>query len=159
MTSIGLIQTPIAHEAPDALGNHLKHKPRSSFDDYIWTPQMPCNVRLLTESLVTPDNQRFNPILNMDFGGPRGFMLSSLSKVVVTMRSNPALVIGIEFFYGSEKTTFFGSRGGVELSFLIDGAGGERISGVKTERTATQGVHSFQVCYLYPSTTSVIMCF
>lgn len=149
MTSIGLIQTTLAQDGSDTLDNLPKHKPRSSFDGDIWTPQIPHNVRLLTRSSKTAGNQKFNPVLNMNFGGPRGCMLGSLTKIIVTMMGIPGLVIGIEFCYSGGKTTFFGSRGGVELLLLVDGPGGERINGVELERTATLGVHSFKVCCLF----------
>ena len=62
------------------------------------------------------------------------------------MMGNPGLVVEAEFFYSSGETIFFGSRGGVELLFHVDGPGGERINEAELERTVAQGVHSLQVC-------------
>ena len=46
------------------------------------------------------------------------------------MAGNRESLTGLEFHYDNEKVRFFGRRGGVELSFVIDGSHGECVSKV-----------------------------
>ena len=73
----------------------------------------------------------FDTLLSIDFGGPGGILLASLTRLVVHMDSEIAPIVGFEFFYGDRRTQF-GSDRGIEMSALIDGPGGERIIDVKT---------------------------
>lgn len=68
---------------------------------------------------------RFQPFLNVDFGGIDGSQLGSLTRVVAHMGRFPCLIGGLEFIYSSSKSKCYGSTNLVERSFLVDGAGGE----------------------------------
>ena len=87
----------------------------------------------------------FTPLLNMDFGGPDGSLLGSLARVVVNM--HPIyLIVGLEFVYCGLESKLYGTRGNLEQSLLIDGAGGERISEVEVNLSKRSAkIRSLQV--------------
>ncbi|KAJ0418622.1 hypothetical protein BJY00DRAFT_324786 [Aspergillus carlsbadensis] len=59
-----------------------------------------------------------------------GSSLGKLTKLVFHMDSRPTPLMGIEVGSADGASTLFGSRGGCEITFFIDGAGGERIQRV-----------------------------
>jgi hypothetical protein len=98
----------------------------------LWIPQTPTHKGLVISSLDPARSYfPFEPFIDMDFGGPQGTHLASLTRIVAHMVSGECPIIGMEFFYGDNKSTRFGSGGKSEISFLIDGPGGERIIGVE----------------------------
>ena len=103
------------------------HAVSNLIESYLWIPQAPAN-REITISPLEPlqEARPFDPLINIDFGGAHGVLLSSLTRVVVHMVSEDCPVVGFEFFY-LDQTLKFGYGGGTEISALIDGPAGERI--------------------------------
>ncbi|KAK2757006.1 hypothetical protein FQN54_004974 [Arachnomyces sp. PD_36] len=99
---------------------------------YLWYNGAPTSQELTIGS-VEPhlETPFFDPFVNIGFGGLHGELLSLITRMVVHMGTNYHPVLGFEFVY-LNRTLRFGSIGGeTELSVLIDGPGGERITGVK----------------------------
>lgn len=101
---------------------------------YLWIPRAPTNTRLTLSSL-SPDHIRvpllpFEPLVDIDFGGLQGERLGSLTRIVAHMVAKSQPITGLEFFY-LDGSIMFGCRGHCEISFLIDGPGGERITDAK----------------------------
>lgn len=71
----------------------------------------------------------FSPLVNMDFGGPGGVLLQSLTRLIVHVAHNRYPIVGMEFRYGDESVRF-GGQGSVQITTLIDGPAGERIQSV-----------------------------
>lgn len=91
-----------------------------------------------------PNYQTFNPILNIDFGGSRGERLQMLTRITVHMNEPAAAFVGLAFEY--DEYVLFGRQGRLEISFLIDGSNGERISEVTFEQVSTSlGIRSLYV--------------
>ncbi|PYH94556.1 hypothetical protein BO71DRAFT_419279 [Aspergillus ellipticus CBS 707.79] len=61
-------------------------------------------------------SRAFAPLNNIDFGGSRGSLLGSLTRLA----------------FHIEKSVLFGSSGGCEISFFVDGSQGERINRIAT---------------------------
>ncbi|KAL2839464.1 hypothetical protein BJX68DRAFT_258873 [Aspergillus pseudodeflectus] len=82
---------------------------------------------------------RFEPALNIDFGGQAGPRLGKLTRFVFYMASGGVPFIGLEVGFSDDEPMLFGSRVGFAMPFFIDGAGGERIVQLSTNygRTAT----------------------
>jgi hypothetical protein len=99
-------------------------------ESHLWIPQVPTYKSLLVSTLEPARASRaFQPLIDIDFGGLRGILLASLTRIVVHMASDECPIIGMEFFY-PDRGIQFGHRGESEISFLIDGPGGERITGI-----------------------------
>ena len=97
----------------------------------LWVPQAPSHENL-TISTLEPicEYSSLEPLVNIDFGGSHGILLLFLKRIVVHMGSDRCPIIGMEFFY-TGRSVKFGSGGGTEMSFLIDGPGGERVTGME----------------------------
>lgn len=87
----------------------------------------------------------FNSILNMNFGGTHGEMLQRLTRIAVHMGNLDASFVGVAFYYNGDMS-LTGRQGRTEVSFLIDGARGERMVEVTTEQASTSaGIQSLYV--------------
>lgn len=118
--------------------------PKGFVSQPLWTPCYSSNVELI-EVPENPSYQKFNPILNMNFGGAHGEMLQRLTRIVVHMRDLNEAFVGFAFDYNGEMS-LFGRQGRAEVSFLIDGAKGERISEITPEQASTSlGIRSLYV--------------
>ncbi|KAE8137955.1 hypothetical protein BDV38DRAFT_292569 [Aspergillus pseudotamarii] len=94
----------------------------------LWTPHPPQHEDSEISPLLPSQPARpFEPLTNIDFGGPRGLLLASLTKLVFHMASGPYPLMGIEVFYCDGRSVLFGSNRGCGISFLIAGSQGERI--------------------------------
>ncbi|OJI85315.1 hypothetical protein ASPTUDRAFT_65238 [Aspergillus tubingensis CBS 134.48] len=87
----------------------------------LWIPHAPIHEGLVVSLLLPPEPPRaFEPLSNIDFGGPGDFHMTSY----------PHPLIGIGYHYADGKSVFFGSTGGCAISIPINGPSGERISGI-----------------------------
>lgn len=153
MTSIGLIETNRYSRSLEGLSPlHLTEPEQAvGVEDVLWTPSVPSRQ---TSIQVFPKNtisEKFQPLLNVDFGGTDGSRLSSLTRVVAHMNRLPYLIRGLEFFYSdSRRSTSYGSTNLLERSFFVDGAGGERINEAKVQLSADlkypDRIQSLEVC-------------
>ncbi|PWY82080.1 hypothetical protein BO70DRAFT_314743 [Aspergillus heteromorphus CBS 117.55] len=90
--------------------------------------------------------QQFNRYLNVDFGGVCGQRLPHLTRVVAHMLIQSAPIIGLQFYYDDQQPLKFGGQGLIEISFLVDGPGGERITSATFEQASTvHGIVSLQL--------------
>ncbi|KAJ0425254.1 hypothetical protein BJY00DRAFT_204588 [Aspergillus carlsbadensis] len=98
----------------------------------LWTPSYPRE----TVSLVPMpelESSGFDPILNVDFGGPNGERLPRLTRIVARMLGRADPIVGLTFYFCDHTSDHFGRHGSMEVSSFIDGPGGERISSVIVE--------------------------
>lgn len=107
----------------------------------------------LLVSLLLPSEppRAFEPLSNIDFGGPGGRCLMSLIRLDFHMTSYPHPLIGIGYHYADGKSVFFGSTGGCAISIPINGPSGERISGISIvednrDLFLSEGLGGLQVC-------------
>ncbi len=129
-------------------------------DDRIWAPSFPFGVDAIIWAPMTPRDQTFDLHLNMNFGGVRGCLLPLLERVVAVMFSYSKHFLGFEFFYSNRTSSFYGRRSainlrrretcGMELSFFVQGAKGERISAIGVESyDSGRDVGAVQVCSMH----------
>lgn len=107
----------------------------------------------------------FEPLANIDFGGPRGLLLGSLTSLAFHMTSDPDPILGIEISHSDGGSVLFGSSGGCRVSFFVDGPKGERVNqiGILEDRPrehgqtcwATIGLGGLQVFSTYSSSIRV----
>ncbi|KAK2759508.1 hypothetical protein FQN54_002987 [Arachnomyces sp. PD_36] len=102
---------------------------------YIWTPTIPKYHNLFLSPLKISKPARSDALFNFDFGGPRGEMLASLTRIVLHMSFR--WITGMELFYDDRESIMIGNPG-AELSFVIDGPGGERITDVEVATDTTR---------------------
>ncbi|KGO47924.1 hypothetical protein PEXP_037990 [Penicillium expansum] len=133
---VGLDRYKIVSLGLGEVTNHLED-PKSPSQDlmdssrvqsHLWTPHPPRHEDLRISILLPSQSSgAFEPLTNIDFGGPRGLLLAS-SRLTFHMASDPHLFIGIEISYSDGRSILFGSSGGCGISFFIDGSNGERIN-------------------------------
>jgi hypothetical protein len=112
----------------------------------LWVPDVPRHKRIFSE--LTPNHlpRSTFALLDIDFGGLQGSLLGLLTRMVVFVSTSPCPIAGMEFFYTDGSTRSFGMRGQSEISFYLDGPGGERISEVIFVDDGTQpGLTGFKV--------------
>ena len=103
----------------------------SGVQSHLWTLHPPRQEdRTISALLPSQPSRAFEPRINIDFGGSRGLLLGSLTRLVFHMASSPYPLIGIEIFYSDGKSVLFGSNSGCEISFFVNGSNGERINQV-----------------------------
>ncbi|KAL3459554.1 hypothetical protein BJX64DRAFT_200343 [Aspergillus heterothallicus] len=110
---------------------------RLDVERYMWTPHPPSYEGISIHALHpfrsgSRSSGLHGPLCNADFGGPSGSLLSLLTRIVFRLAWATA-PIGLEFYYSDGLTRSFGDceeTNACELSFLIDGAAGERIDNV-----------------------------
>ncbi|KAL2857600.1 hypothetical protein BJX68DRAFT_263163 [Aspergillus pseudodeflectus] len=122
---------------PAPLQGLLTDRKSLDIEKYMWTPHPPLYTGLTVGPLVSCRSPRrsgnydaiVDPLCNMDFGGPGGSLLSSLTRLVFRMEFAIPFV-GVECHYHDQPPRIFGdtSPTACELSFLVDGAAGERIT-------------------------------
>ncbi|RWQ95132.1 hypothetical protein C8Q69DRAFT_445078 [Paecilomyces variotii] len=102
----------------------------------LWTPSYPKPKPIIQVPEIL-EYQTYNPILNMDFGGEYGEHLQKLIRIVAHMQDNAAPLVGLMFYFNGKDPAMYGKQGATEVSFIIDGSGGERIVEVLYERATT----------------------
>lgn len=103
----------------------------SCVQSHLWTPHPPRHEDLIFSTLLPSQPSRaFEPRINIDFGGSRGLLLGSLTRLAFHMASSPYPLVGIEIFYSDGKSVLFGSNSGCEISLFVNGSNGERINQV-----------------------------
>ncbi|KAK2764947.1 hypothetical protein FQN54_008646 [Arachnomyces sp. PD_36] len=151
IVAFGFVQP---HEIAD---NNLAYPERDDSEDNfprsrLWVPSIPTNKKLAFSTLEPYKYHRaFDPLVNIDFGGRDGTLLPSLTRIVVHMIPNKSYIIGIDIFY-TDRGVRFGRGDGTEISFFIDGPGGERIVGVELPAQGAVPhweVHSLQISTNY----------
>ena len=91
----------------------------SGVQSHLWTLHPPRQEdRTISALLPSQPSRAFEPRINIDFGGSRGLLLGSLTRLVFHMASSPYPLIGIEIFYSDGKSVLFGSNSGCEISFF-----------------------------------------
>ncbi|KAL4888783.1 hypothetical protein BDV59DRAFT_187778 [Aspergillus ambiguus] len=128
-------------------------------EHHLWVPEIPPEKSLMISPL-SPDLALSPPtvLVNIDFGGSGGRLLGLLTKMVVHVRTSPWPITGIEFFYNNGDTRFFGSRGDSEISFYLDGPGGERIHEVCTVNNGLEkGLTGFKVSTTFGRSIDFVM--
>ncbi|KAL2822775.1 hypothetical protein BDW59DRAFT_149120 [Aspergillus cavernicola] len=106
----------------------------------IWTPSYPRETVSLVPHLQSqPRLQTFNPVLNLDFGGPNGERLPRLTRIVTHMLNKLAPIVGLTFYLNDQSYIHFGQQGSMEVSSFVDGPGGEFISSVIVEKSPKNG--------------------
>lgn len=62
----------------------------SCVQSHLWTPHPPRHEDLRISALLPPQPSRaFEPLINIDFGGPRGLLRGSLTRLAFHMASSP----------------------------------------------------------------------
>jgi hypothetical protein len=111
--------------------------PKGYISQPLWTPSYPREMVSLVPTRQ-PEFGGFDPILNVDFGGPNSEeRLSRLTRIVTHMLSSMEPIVGLTFYFCDHSSIHFGRYGSMEVSSLIDGPGGERISSVAVETSPT----------------------
>ncbi|KAL3441468.1 hypothetical protein BJX65DRAFT_313821 [Aspergillus insuetus] len=101
---------------------------RCCIQSYLWATHPPIHEGLSISALLPEiPPRRFEPVLNIDFGGQAGVRLGKLTRFVFYMASRPVPFVGLEVGFSDGEPMLFGSRVGCAMPFFIDGAGGERI--------------------------------
>lgn len=142
MTALAIVDSSAAYSTLEVSENIT---PRRFIQQPLWTPNYPKKQPFvqIPEAL---QYQTYNPILNIDFGGTSGEKLSKLMRIVAHMGDKTAPFVGLMFDINGEDCIMYGKRGRTEVSFVIDGAGGERISKVMYEQASTSlGIWSLDV--------------
>ncbi|KAK2768311.1 hypothetical protein FQN54_000164 [Arachnomyces sp. PD_36] len=107
-----------------------KHEEGTYIQSRLWSSGPPHHSDITLSALVPQiPSGPFEPLISIDFGGPGGALLGSLTGITAHMISSKTPVVGMTFIYGDKSITF-GRLGAVALTVLIDGPGGERILGV-----------------------------
>ncbi|GLA14303.1 hypothetical protein AnigIFM62618_000679 [Aspergillus niger] len=130
IVSLGLTESTDAHQGSlHRSPSDVKDSLRSH--SQLWAPHAPMYEGLFVSLLLPPEPPRaFEPLSNMDFGGPGGRYLMSLTRLDFHVTSYPHPLIGMGYHYADGRSIFFGSTGGCAISIPINGPDGERISGV-----------------------------
>lgn len=106
--------------------------PNLSIASHLWIPCIPPYKGLIVTAPQPLDVELpFDPLVNIDFGGECGIRLDYLTRMVAHMRTSSYPIIGLDFHYEHGYVDRFGCSGDSQISFFIDGPGGERISEVK----------------------------
>lgn len=116
---------PTVHSetSPETSASHLQHQ--------LWIPRPPIYDGLqLTPLYPEIEPPRFEPLLNVDFGGPGGAHLSELTGLVGYMGYDPHPLLGMQAVYADGRAVLFGSTRACEVYFTISGPYGERITEV-----------------------------
>lgn len=91
----------------------------SCVQSHLWTLHPLRHEDLIIGTLLPSQLSRaFESLINIDFGGPRGLLLRSLTRLAFHMASSPYPLIGTEVFYSDGKSVLFRSNSGCEISFF-----------------------------------------
>lgn len=111
---------------------------------HLWTPTYPAK-KVFVPELERLRHQTFQQTVNMDFGTDGN--LQRLTRIVAHMEQVTVPIVGFTFHFIDKEPLFYGRCGWTEVSFLIRGAEGARITSVTYEQTTpTFGIFSLQVC-------------
>ncbi|OJJ07411.1 hypothetical protein ASPVEDRAFT_142746 [Aspergillus versicolor CBS 583.65] len=103
----------------------------SHLQNQLWIPRPPTYDGLqLTPLYPEMEPPPFEPLLNVDFGGPGGAHLSELTGLVCYMGYDPHPLLGMQAIYADGRTVLFGSTHACEVYFTIAGPDGERVTEV-----------------------------
>lgn len=97
----------------------------------------------------------------MDFGGEGGTLLGTLRRVIVRMISEFRPIVGFGFVF-EDQILSFGESGETELSVVIDGPGGERITNacvVADDYYFTLNIRGFKVRFWSSTFTTAVLTF
>ncbi|KAJ9195175.1 hypothetical protein DTO164E3_6936 [Paecilomyces variotii] len=122
---------------------------RPKFEEFevqpVWTPDYPRASSLIPKPSNLP-YQSYNPILNIDFGGPAGESLGKITRMAAHMEDETAAFVGFTFDYEGNSSVLYGRQGRIEVSFVLNAADGERISEITYEQASSSiGLWSLQV--------------
>ncbi|XHG05310.1 hypothetical protein AWENTII_008544 [Aspergillus wentii] len=136
MIALAMVETQSFFDIPDA---HTSAPESLDMKGLIlqplWMPCQPAKTVLLVPQPVFPSRQKYNVILNIDFGSTGVYNLDKLTRIVAHLGDSQPVFTGLMFEYDlNEPCLLFGKRSDIEISFLIDGPGGERISRVTCEQ-------------------------
>ncbi|PKY08597.1 hypothetical protein P168DRAFT_323700 [Aspergillus campestris IBT 28561] len=156
-------------ELADHCEGHLE-LPCASIQDlsrvysHLWTPPPPGHENLTIGTILPRQpSQAFEPLINIDFGGPQGVLLGSLTRLAFHMASRPYPLMGIEVSYSDGRYMLFGSRSGCVLSVFVNGPEGERINHIGifehdlddySEATTLDGL---RVSHIVPKTSCIML--
>lgn len=113
--------------------NHLSDDVASpDIHSSLWAPYPPTDKNLEFSPMLPSSrpSRIFEPLMNIDFGGPRGPLLKGFTRLIFYMTSRPSPLIGIEVLHSDRNSLLCDTRSGCELSFFISGLEGERIDRV-----------------------------
>jgi hypothetical protein len=138
------------------LPNELQNDKVNVVDNQIWTPTFPSSeITSMSSAPTEPPDQIFILHLAINLGGYKDLPFSKLRRIVAIMYAGRAFFLGFEFIYDDGSHSFYGTRtirdydrkfNCIELSFIIDGAGGETVSSVEVIHCLSgKGVRSIQV--------------
>lgn len=128
IVSLGLCEMADCSGAPVIFCSEGVRDP-SRLESLLWTPHPPRHAHLSISPLLPPEpSQVFEPLLNIDFGGPSGVLLGSVARLTLHMESPPRPIIGIEVFHNDGRSVLFGSEGGCAISLFVNSSKGERIN-------------------------------
>ncbi|KAI0595235.1 hypothetical protein F4775DRAFT_585635 [Biscogniauxia sp. FL1348] len=140
--SITLVEMPLHIPVVDATDCDwvLDYRNLDQEPVQLWNPSLPEHPHHTSWHYAQFSTQHFDLCLNMDFGGPRGCLLQSLTRINLYMGGFPAVFIGMSFNYEDGTERFYGRKGyresigslavlrAVQQSFHIDGPMGEIIT-------------------------------
>ncbi|KAK2763349.1 hypothetical protein FQN54_009985 [Arachnomyces sp. PD_36] len=132
LTALGIIETERGSgplEGVDEL--HLTEQ--VAVEDTLWSPSIPPHDASIHVFPTPATSGKFQPLMNVEFGGADGSRLCALTRIVAHMDRLPYLIKGFEVFYSQSESRLYGSRGLLERSFLVDGVNGERIDEAKIQ--------------------------
>lgn len=102
---------------------------QSPLQAFLWIPHSPSEQEVHISNFFPHQLMRtFDPVTNVDFGGPGGRSLGALTRLTFYMESTPDPLTGIELFYADSSPLLVGSRDGCEISCLVNGPKGERLA-------------------------------
>ncbi|KAL3485009.1 hypothetical protein BJX62DRAFT_243400 [Aspergillus germanicus] len=136
---------------------HLDPPEALDIQKYLWTPHPPLYETTTFGPLLPAQYDKgfgplIGPLRNIDFGGPGGRLLDKLTRMVFYMDTMSTPFIGVECHYVDHETRCFGDTtkaGACEISFLIDGPAGERISHVNLLLSPRSGLIGLQLATNY----------
>lgn len=121
----------------DTRGEHLPLRTTG-----LWYPEIPPLSYHLHDDIFAGRDislHEYRPLVHVMFGGRRGSLLKYLTRISVTVSN--AAIVGIDFFYTDHSpvkqlqacpSTASGDDS-VKIPFLIDGPGGERLTGLQSD--------------------------
>ena len=81
---------------------------------HLWQPEIPsydgARLSCFKPSELNDQPITFRPLINVDFGGPAGVLLSRLTRITVYLGED-ADIVGIDFFYERSNGKYFSSIG------------------------------------------------
>lgn len=118
----------------------------------LWTPYPPMYEDVRVSPLLPSEpSTTFEPLSNIDFGGPKGMHLGSVTRLAFHMESFPHPLIGMEIFYYDGKSMLFGSSSGCMISLFVNGPRGERVTELSVlednRDSPAMGLGGLKVCF------------